>query len=54
MVETEIKSNKGFWSHGQKILVPIDRFCPLEGEGISPESNNVALGTKYLIRKVAI
>ena len=37
----------------QKIFIPINRFCPLQGEGVSPESVKIViLGTKILIRNV--
>ena len=44
----------GVRGHRQKIFVPVNGFCPLGGEGVSPESVKIViLGTKILIRNVA-
>ena len=40
--------------HRQKIFVPVNGFCPLGGDRVSPESAKIViLGTKILIRNVA-
>ena len=50
----EVELNCIVRGHRQKIFVPVNGFCPLGGEGVSPESVKIViLGTKILIRNVA-
>ena len=54
MESTSLTTSLALRGHRQKIFVPVNGFCPLGGEGVSPESVKIViLGTKILIRNVA-